>query len=247
MVAESGAVDIAHDERQATRQRVVEVTQARDRAALDRLRLTSDVGTRLFELDQVRATSRVTGTDFTLVALDAFVRAAGARAGDCAVPWWGLAGISRVEGRHGTYGGGSLLPDGQVSRSIIGIALTGEAGTAAIGDTDGGALDGDGVYDRAVGPMQFIPSTWARFGTDGDLDGDIDPQNMYDAVAAAADYLCHNRVVRTETDLRAGYFSYNHSQVYVETVFGYAVNYAAFRIPPPPPAPPVPATYPPQA
>ena len=87
--------------------------------------------------------------------------------------------------------------------------------------------------------MQFIPTTWARWGRDGDGDGDRDPQNIYDATAAAAAYLCHGRTLRDDAGLRAGYFSYNRSEAYVESVLSHAHGYAAFRIPPAPPAPPV--------
>ena len=77
--------------------------------------------------------------------------------------------IVRVETRHGTYGGTELSPAGITGERILGIALTGGGGTAHIPDSDGGRLDGDTVYDRAVGPMQFIPSTWARWAEDGAL------------------------------------------------------------------------------
>ncbi len=39
------------------------------------------------------------------------------------------------------------------------LPLNGANGTQAIRDTDAGQLDGDSIWDRAVGPMQFIPST----------------------------------------------------------------------------------------
>lgn len=188
------------------------------------------------ERDRTRATATVEGTDFSLVALDAYWRAAGAEEG-CGLEWWMLAGISRVEGRHGTYGGTQLLANGDNSRRIIGIALTGSGGTAAIRDSDGGALDGDAVHDRAVGPMQFIPGTWRRFAHDGDGDGDRDPQNIYDATAAAGAYLCHGRRVDTEAGLRAGYFSYNHSLAYVDAVLRHAYGYRDVRIPDPLPEP----------
>ena len=59
-------------------------------------------------------------------------------------------------------------------------------GFAAIADTDGGALDGDARWDHAVGPMQFIPSTWQLAGRDGNGDGTADPFNIDDAALSAA-------------------------------------------------------------
>ena len=96
------------------------------------------------ERDRARATATVEDADFALVALDAYWRAAAGEEA-CGIQWWALAGISRVEGRHGTYGGAELLADGSNTRPIIGIPLTGAGGTAAVGDSDGGALDGDPV------------------------------------------------------------------------------------------------------
>ena len=236
--AASADIDAANRDRTEVRDRQVAVTQIRDQAVADEANATGELGVRLYELQQARAVATVRGADFALVALDAYVRAAASQP-RCGIQWWALAGISRVEGRHGTYGGGALLADGQVSRNIIGIPLTGENGTAAIGDSDDGALDGDPAVDRAVGPMQFIPTTWARWGRDGDGDGDRDPQNLYDATAAAAAYLCHGRTLRDDAGMRAGFFSYNHSEAYVESVLSYAHGYAPFRIPAPPPPPPV--------
>ena len=68
--------------------------------------------------------------------------------------------------------------------------MNGRNGTALIKDTDAGQYDGDSRYDRAVGPMQFIPSTWAIVGVDADNDGRRDPQDIYDASLASAVYLC---------------------------------------------------------
>lgn len=230
----SRSLDAAQLERIDVRQRTVEVTTARDQAATDEASLTAELAVKAVERDAARATSRVSGVDFSLVALDAYWRAAaGERA--CGISWWVLAGISRTEGRHGTYGGAHLEPDGDVSRPIIGIPLSGANNTAVIGDSDGGALDGDTTYDRAVGPMQFIPTTWARWGRDGDGDGDRDPQNLYDATAAAAAYLCAGRNLTTEEGIRAGYFSYNHSQYYVDTVLAHAYGYRQLTIPSPVP------------
>lgn len=220
----SRALDEAQVTRLRVRARTAEVTAARDQAAADEVARTDELAVRAVERDLARATSRVSGVDFTLVALDAYWRAAAGQA-RCGMEWWMLAGISRVEGRHGTYGSSQLGPDGQVSPPIIGIPLDGGNATQHIPDSDGGELDGDPTYDRAVGPMQFIPTTWDSWGRDGDGDGDEDPQNLYDAAAAAAAYLCAGRSVSSEEGLRAGYFSYNHSEVYVENVLRHAYAY----------------------
>src|SRR5690606_1890767 len=104
----------------------------------------------------------------------------------CRIPWWVLAGVGRVETRHGTAHGSKLTAAGDTTVHILGIPLDGRPGVATIGDTDGGALDGDPTFDRAVGPMQFIPGTWGRWAKDGNADGKADPHNLYDAAAAAA-------------------------------------------------------------
>jgi hypothetical protein len=140
-----------------------------------------------------RATAVVVGSDLTLVALDAYLRAAmdvSSAMPGCGIPWWLLAGIGRVESGHGTFSTSVLDPAGTASPPIIGIPLDGGNSTAVITDTDGGRLDFDTRHDRAVGPMQFIPSTWARYAADGNGDGIADPQNLYDAAHAAATYLC---------------------------------------------------------
>ena len=62
--------------------------------------------------------------------------------------------------------------------------------TAGIRDTDAGQYDADAKYDRAVGPMQFIPSTWSVVGVDADGDGKRNPQDIDDAALATAVYLC---------------------------------------------------------
>jgi membrane-bound lytic murein transglycosylase B len=107
----------------------------------------------------------------------------------CGLSWPLLAGIGRVESDHGRFAGAVLHTDGVSTPRIIGIPLDGN-GTARILDTDHGRVDGDQTYDRAVGPMQFIPSTWVGYGVDGNGDHVADPFNVFDATAAAARYLC---------------------------------------------------------
>lgn len=175
---------------------------------------------------RLRSDISVTGVDFPLVALDAWVKAAAEA--PCRIEWWALAGISKIEGRHGTHGGGRFGARGYPSVKIIGPVLNGTNGNAAIRDTDGGLYDGDVVWDRAVGPMQFIPSTWRMWGRDGDHNGFADPFTVYDAAAAAAAYLCYGRSDLTdEAQLRSGYLSYNRSLPYVENVLRAAYGYRA--------------------
>ncbi len=67
----------------------------------------------------------------------------------------------------------------------------------------------------AEGWMQFMPSTWARYGVDVNRDGFQDPYNPADAIFAAARYLERSGGA---TDIRAAVFAYNHSQAYVNSV-----------------------------
>ncbi|MFZ6002497.1 MAG: hypothetical protein ACOYXM_01060 [Actinomycetota bacterium] len=179
--------------------------------------------------EAARTLATVEGVEFPLVALDAYYRAARTTAEEaprCQLRWWALAGISRVEGHHGSYGGVVLDAKGDTSRPIIGIPLDGSNNTRVVHDTDDGALDGDPTYDRAVGPMQFIPETWRRFSADGNEDGEVTPFNMYDATLAASRYLCRaSGALNADPGLRSAYFSYNHSPEYVERVLSFARFY----------------------
>ncbi|MFI9451205.1 lytic transglycosylase domain-containing protein [Amycolatopsis sp. NPDC052450] len=146
---------------------------------------------------------------------------------NCKISWATLAGIGRIESNHGQYGGAVLGQDGRPSKPIIGVPLDGSPGVKAIGDTDGGQFDGDAAVDRAVGPMQFIPSTWRRYATDGNRDGVGDPQQIDDATLAAARYLCvNNRDMSAASGWWQGILSYNNSTEYAQKVFGLADDYA---------------------
>lgn len=147
----------------------------------------------------------------------------------CRLGWTTLAGLGGVESLHGTDGGAQLLPDGRTSQPIVGPALDGTDGNAAIRSTaESVPWHGDMRWDHAVGPMQFIPSTWERWESDGNGDGVSDPGNIDDAAYAAGRYLCASGTdLTTARGWTAAIFSYNHSDDYVRTVLAYANAYAS--------------------
>ncbi|WP_322750862.1 MULTISPECIES: lytic transglycosylase domain-containing protein [unclassified Frankia] len=142
----------------------------------------------------------------------------------CNLPWSVLAGIGRVESNHAA--GRQISADGTVTPTILGPRLDGSAGTALIADTDHGMLDHDTDFDRAVGPMQFIPSTWRWAGRDADGDGTASPDNISDATLAAAGYLCRSGDLSVPERLTAAVYRYNPSDDYVRTVLAWADEYA---------------------
>jgi membrane-bound lytic murein transglycosylase B len=184
-----------------------------------------------------------------IVALDAYHAAADRQAAarpSCHLSWTLVAAIGAVESGHGTHGGARLYADGQDLPHVIGPVLDGTAGNARIPDTDGGRYDGDKVFDRAVGPMQFIPSTWALRGLDGNGDGKADPFNIVDAAATTGDYLCrYDQDLGTDAGRRVAVFGYNHLDSYVATVLALEAAYAERPVtttsPTPPAAPPSPS------
>ena len=145
---------------------------------------------------------------------------------DCGLGWNTLAGLGAIESAHGTHSGGHLDDAGYPQPAIRGIPLDGTA-SAAISDTDGGAWDGDAVWDRAVGPLQFIPETWQRWGADGNGDGVADPNQIDDAALAAGRYLCASGEMTSAPGWRRAVFSYNHLDTYVDDVAAAANAYAA--------------------
>ncbi|MGZ4657417.1 MAG: lytic murein transglycosylase [Blastococcus sp.] len=174
----------------------------------------------------LRTVSALTSDGIPAVAFTAYTRAAAAVPAACHLRWSLLAAIGRVESDHGRFGGAALLTDGLSAPPVIGLPLNG-AGTALVADTDHGRLDGDPFYDHAVGPMQFIPSTWARYASDGNGDGRADPFNVYDAALAAARYLCAaGGDLGGELGQARAVLAYNHSASYVATVLTLAATYA---------------------
>ncbi len=149
----------------------------------------------------------------------------------CGVPWSLLAAIGRVESDHGRFGGAQLRDDGSATRRIRGIPLDGRPNVALIRDSDGGALDGDTVYDRAVGPMQFIPSTWRSVNADANGDGFADPNNIFDAAQGAAQYLCTGTSnLRDPARAAQAVRRYNNADSYVRLVLALARMYQTGRV-----------------
>ena len=146
----------------------------------------------------------------------------------CSLAWNTLAGIGSVESDHGRITGGQIDSDGVARPAIVGIALEGIS-TDAIADTDDGLLDGDTRWDRAVGPMQFIPSTWADYRADGSGDGVHDPHNIEDAALAAARYLCAagNGSLAESSPWINAITAYNSDPAYIVRVSVAANEYAA--------------------
>ena len=145
----------------------------------------------------------------------------------CRMSWATLAGIGRVESDHGRLGDADLDADGVARPRIIGVALDGSRDTRLVRDTDRGALDGDATVDRAVGPLQFLPSTWRRYGADGNGDGVRDPHQIDDAAMAAAAYLCAGgRDTASGAGWWDGVLAYNQSLEYGRLVWAAADHYA---------------------
>ena len=146
----------------------------------------------------------------------------------CGLEWPLLAGIGRVESNHGRFGGAVVRADGVSAPPVIGIRLDGSlAGTMVVRDSDRGALDGDSLYDRAVGPMQFLPGTWRAYAADGDGDGRDNPQDIDDAALASAAYLCSGSGnLATPAGARAAVLRYNNSSDYADLVLRLAAVYS---------------------
>lgn len=221
-----------------------EIVMGRLRAAGERVRsLTAELDNRRLLLELVTSAGPVLPSDIPRLVLDAYRKASAAlqhETPSCGLGWTAIAAVGKVESDHGRFGNTQLALNGDLFPRILGIPLDGTR-TALISDSDGGKLDEDLVHDRAVGPMQFIPSTWSRVARDGNGDGVADPHNAYDAVLGAATYLC--RAVPTgrldgEAGLRAAFFSYNHSNSYVEAVLAWVRTYDSLvpHMPPDPAA-----------
>jgi hypothetical protein len=99
---------------------------------------------------------------------------------------------------------------------------------AAIGQIESGDGANTGPSSAgALGPMQFLPSTWQIWGIDGFGEtGPPDIMNPYDAVPSAARLLCGSGAAQGGQALRQAIFAYNHATWYVDEVLTLASEYA---------------------
>ncbi|WP_068184307.1 lytic murein transglycosylase [Mycobacterium sp. UM_CSW] len=159
---------------------------------------------------------------------------------NCGVSWNLLAGIGRIESGHAS--GGAVDSRGTAVVPIYGPALDGTLpGNEVILQSTAGNRP---TYARAMGPMQFLPGTWARYAVDGKGDGTADPQNLFDSTLAAARYLCSGGLnLRDPSQVMSAILRYNNSMAYAQNVLGWAAAYATGVVPvdlPPMTGPPPP-------
>ncbi|MFD4588287.1 C40 family peptidase [Streptomyces sp. NPDC058434] len=143
--------------------------------------------------------------------------------------WPVLAGIAKVESNHAI--GRSIAAGGDIRPRIYGVLLNGSGAggnTTVFPDTDNGRWDGTADGERAVGPFQFLPSTWEGAGKDANGDKRADPHNADDAALGAAIYLCGGgRDLAKRSQLKAAILQYNRSNEYVVNVLGWIDQYTA--------------------
>lgn len=164
-----------------------------------------------------------------LTAYKKAVQLTGRHAPTCrGMRWPILAGIAKVESNHAA--GHTITAGGDIRPRIYGVLLNGSGAggnTTSFPDTDGGRWDGTASGERAVGPFQFLPSTWQSIGRDASGDQVADPHNADDAALGAALYLCGDgRDLTRRAQLKAAIYQYNHSTAYVANVLGWIDQYA---------------------
>jgi len=173
--------------------------------------------------------------DIPVTALEAYGYAAAVMARSrpgCGIGWTSLAGIANVESRHGSHGGSHIDSDGKVAPPIRGIPLDGSPGVARILDEEATARTGGPVYVRAMGPFQFLPETWQRWGVDANGDSIVDPDSIDDAALTAARYLCASGGnLTTAAGWEQALLTYNQSTAYMAEVRNSAAAYSIGRHP----------------
>jgi peptidoglycan hydrolase CwlO-like protein len=99
---------------------------------------------------------------------------------------------------------------------------------AAIGQVESGHGRNPSTSSAgAMGPMQFLPSTFAHYAVDGDHDGVANIMDPYDAIYSAAAYLCANGAGNGPDALYSAIWHYNHADWYVQMVLALAKRYVS--------------------
>ncbi|MCX4096026.1 lytic transglycosylase domain-containing protein [Nocardia sp. alder85J] len=143
---------------------------------------------------------------------------------NCGITWHLLAGIGKVESNHAA--GGRTDANGTTIGVIYGPPLDGTLpGNEVI-------QAADGSFVRAIGPMQFLPGTWAHYASDGRGDGHPDPNNVFDAALAAGKYLCAGGLdLRDPQQQLRAVLRYNNSLSYAAQVLSWSNAYATGGMP----------------
>ncbi len=172
-------------------------------------------------------------TGIPRLLLDAYVEAASYMSSTdstCGVTWQDLAAIGQLESGQVASGGVQISATGDVYPAILGPPLNGGPGTASVANAASPVFDGNAAYARAVGPMQFLPQTWASLAATLPLGIPSNPNNVFGAATAAAAYLCKAAGpggMGTQSGLAAAYMSYNHSSSYVAAAMALAAKFTA--------------------
>lgn len=146
---------------------------------------------------------------------------------ECGIGWTTLAGIGFIESKHGTYHGAQIADNGDIAPPIRGVPLDGTNGNMEIQSTGIDPHRPHAKYDSAMGPFQFIPETWKRFGVDANGDGKADPDNIDDASLTAARYLCYSGGdLTTARGWEKAVMVYNQSRQYLLDVRDAAARYS---------------------
>ncbi|MFJ5926593.1 C40 family peptidase [Kitasatospora sp. NPDC092948] len=143
--------------------------------------------------------------------------------------WALLAALAQVESTQAA--GHEIAADGLITPPIVGPILDGSGAggnRTPVYDTDKGAWDGNAQYDAAVGPLQFLPATFAGLAGKIRPGGGANPQNIDDAAMAAALYVCGNgRDLTDPKQLNAAIYQYNASTAYVNEVLNWRQQFLA--------------------
>jgi hypothetical protein len=143
----------------------------------------------------------------------------------CHLSWTTLAGIGKIESQHGQATGTTLLATGRSDPPVNGPVLDGQSGRRLVKDTDAGAYDGNPEFDRAMGPLQLLPTAWRANAIDADNDTIQDPYDIDDASLALGKLLCARGDLRRIADWRAAVARYRPGTSFADSIFLAANDY----------------------